>query len=177
MVNKKLLYLIGSVVIVLIIVYLLSTDMGKKIDTSKGSVKPANPDAKSRGLRNNNPGNIRNSPTIYKGELTPSPDKDFKTFDTMADGYRAMFKLIKSYQTNYGLNTVKGIISRYAPATENNTSAYINTVALRMGISPDMPLSYDKTQFKSLVAAMSKVEQGVEPNMNEIEDGYKAYLA
>ena len=42
-----------------------------------------------RGLRNNNPGNIRNSSTVWVGEITPSKDKSFKQFKSMAYGYRA----------------------------------------------------------------------------------------
>lgn len=45
----------------------------------------------SRGLKNHNPGNIRQSATKYIGEVRPSQDKSFKQFSSMAYGYRAMF--------------------------------------------------------------------------------------
>lgn len=43
----------------------------------------------ARGLRNNNPGNIRINDDLFQGEVRPSKDKSFKQFETMAYGYRA----------------------------------------------------------------------------------------
>ena len=51
----------------------------------------------SRGIRNRNPGNIRRSGGHYKGEVVPSGDSEFKQFETMAWGYRAMFVLLDGY--------------------------------------------------------------------------------
>ncbi|MBX9055585.1 structural protein P5, partial [Parabacteroides merdae] len=48
----------------------------------------------ARGLRNNNPGNIRINGDLFQGEVRPSKDKSFKQFTTMAYGYRAMFKIL-----------------------------------------------------------------------------------
>ena len=47
----------------------------------------------ARGIRNNNPGNIRNSDAIdWKGEVNSKDKKDkaFEEFKTMPDGIRAM---------------------------------------------------------------------------------------
>ena len=52
----------------------------------------------SRGLRNCNPGNIRQSRSKFKGEVRPSRDSAFKQFESMAYGYRAMFVLLDTYQ-------------------------------------------------------------------------------
>ena len=49
-----------------------------------------------RGLRNNNPGNIRINDDLFQGEIRPSKDKSFKQFTTMAYGYRAMFKILSN---------------------------------------------------------------------------------
>ena len=83
-----------------------------------------------RGLRNNNPGNIRNSKTKYLGEVQPSQDSAFKQFQSIDYGYRAMFVLIEHYYKARGLKTIRQIINRYAPASENNTEAYIQQVLL-----------------------------------------------
>ena len=56
-----------------------------------------NPLRLPRGLRNNNPGNIRISPTRYKGEIVPSSDRAFKQFKSRGWGYRAIFVLLESY--------------------------------------------------------------------------------
>lgn len=47
-----------------------------------------------RGLRNNNPGNIRRNSDVFQGEIRPSKDKSFKQFETMPYGYRAIFRIL-----------------------------------------------------------------------------------
>ena len=56
-----------------------------------------------RGLRNNNPGNIRRNSDVFQGEKTSS-DKEFKQFKSMAYGYRAIFKILSNYYRNYKLD-------------------------------------------------------------------------
>lgn len=66
-----------------------------------------------RGLRNNNPGNIRINDDLFQGEIRPSKDKSFKQFTTMAYGYRAMFKILSNYFKNYKLDTIRKMITRW----------------------------------------------------------------
>lgn len=127
----------------------------------------------SRGLDNCNPGNIRHSKVCYKGEVQPSQDVAFKQFRSLAWGYRAMFVLLDTYRIRYGLRTVREMISRYAPATENNTEAYIAAVCDLTGIGADEPLNTRlKRDMIPVVAAMSKVENGVLPDFEDIEEGF-----
>lgn len=67
----------------------------------------------SRGLENRNPGNIRRAPVRYKGEVRPSRDPDFKEFESLAWGYRAIFVLLDTYRARYGIDTLRGMISRW----------------------------------------------------------------
>lgn len=128
-----------------------------------------------RGLRNNNPLNIRINTDKFVGEVQPSQDKAFKQFDTMAHGYRAAFRVIRTYINNYKCDTIRKIISRWAPATENNTLAYVMTVSSRSGISPDALISAsNREEMIRIVAAMSYVENGVEADMVEVLDGWEA---
>lgn len=83
----------------------------------------------SRGLQNCNPGNIRQSKVRYKGEVRPSRDPAFKQFESLAWGYRAIFVLLDTYRIRYGLDTIRGMISRWAPPSENHTETYIRAVA------------------------------------------------
>ena len=69
----------------------------------------------ARGLRNNNPGNIRINNDLFQGEVRPSEDKSFKQFTTMAYGYRAMFKILSNFLKNYKLDTIRKMITRWAP--------------------------------------------------------------
>ena len=60
----------------------------------------------SRGLANNNPGNIRRSKVRYKGEVQPSRDPSFKQFESPAWGYRAVFMLLHTYRVRHGLRII-----------------------------------------------------------------------
>lgn len=91
--------------------------------------RPATKGGKTpRGIRNNNPGNIRHSPTKWLGQSEVQLDKDFVTFDEMKYGVRAICKILQTYQTKYHLQTVEQIIERWAPPSENNTAAYIEAI-------------------------------------------------
>lgn len=131
----------------------------------------------SRGLRNNNPGNIRRSRVRYQGEVRPSRDPDFKEFETMAYGYRAMFVLLDTYSSRYGLHTIRSMLNRYAPPEENLTESYIRYVADYSGIMPDeMVDTRSALDMIPIVAAMSRIENGVSANRAEVEQGWKLFI-
>lgn len=130
-----------------------------------------------RGLRNCNPGNIRKNSIVYAGEVVPSKDETFKQFTTMAYGYRAMFVLLYTYQRRYGLDTVAKMISRYAPENENHTTAYIDAVAKRSGVPANGHITATNGDVMiPIVAAMSRVENGEEPKLHEVEEGWKLFI-
>lgn len=80
-----------------------------------------------RGIRNNNPGNIRDSKTQWVGESKANNDKSFEEFESPVYGIRALAKLLINYQKQ-NLDTIQDIINRYAPPVENNTSSYVSFV-------------------------------------------------
>lgn len=125
-----------------------------------------------RGLRNNNPGNIRKNSDLFQGEVTPGKDRDFKQFKTMAYGYRAMFKILSNYYRKYHLTTIRQIVGRWAPENENNTNAYIKAVSDYAGIPADDLISFDREQMIRIVAGMSKVENGREAVMSDVVAGW-----
>lgn len=126
-----------------------------------------------RGLRNNNPGNIRINNDLFQGEVRPSKDKSFKEFETMPYGYRAMFKILSSYYKNYKLDTIRKMITRWAPPKENHTEKYIKAVSNYAGIPADDPINInDREQMIRIVAGMSKVENGVEADMPDVITGW-----
>lgn len=111
-----------------------------------------------RGVRNNNPLNIRDIGDRFIGEITPSRDPAFKQFATMADGYRAAFLTLGTYNLN-GYNTVEKIVNRWAPPTENNTARYISNVVMWSGIPPTQPLTLlSGEEYIRIVRAMSRQE-------------------
>ena len=126
-----------------------------------------------RGLRNNNPGNIRNNNDLFQGEVRPSKDKSFKQFKTMAFGYRAMFKILSNYHKNYKLDTIRKMITRWAPPKENHTEKYIQFVSDYAGIPADDPIDInDREQMIRIVAGMSKIENGRDADMSDVVTGW-----
>ena len=91
-----------------------------------------------RGLRNNNPLNIRHSKDKWQGIATTQTDKEFVQFQTMAYGYRAAWKTLQTYYKRLRERkkhyTVENIIRRWAPPQENDTNSYIRTVLALSGI-------------------------------------------
>lgn len=127
----------------------------------------------SRGIDNCNPGNIRLSKVFYRGEVQPSQDAAFKQFSSMEWGYRAMFVLLDTYARRYGLNTIRGMISRYAPPSENNTEAYIAAVCEWTGIAADEVLdTRSRRDMVPIVVAMSRIENGVPALRPQVEKGF-----
>lgn len=122
------------------------------------------PDA-PRGIRNNNPGNIRWGDD-WQGLVAKSrrTDKSFCQFTAPEYGIRAMIIILRNYQRRRGLNTVTGIINRWAPSSENNTQAYINSVAQATGVAPDKPIDTTDSRFMvKLLQAIIRHENGVQP--------------
>jgi hypothetical protein len=93
-----------------------------------------------RGIRNNNPGNIRYGDFAYRMGATGRDSGGFAIFPTMAAGTAAEDALLRTYVAR-GDDTVRKIISKYAPASENDTGAYIAQVTKKLGVGPDQKLS------------------------------------
>ncbi len=119
----------------------------------------------SRGIRNNNPGNIRWGDE-WKG-LVPEAqrtDKSFCQFKAPEFGIRAMIIILRNYQRKYGLKTITGIIKRWAPPNENDTQAYIRSVALATETDADKPIDLtDSRKLFPLLQAIIKHENGTQP--------------
>jgi len=111
-----------------------------------------------RGIRNNNPGNIRRTSIQWEGMQTFQNDDAFVQFDSATYGFRAMTRILRSYQRR-GLVSVRDIISTYAPSTENKTDNYIRFVAERLNVSPDLPLELE-TVMVDLIQAITAFENG-----------------
>ena len=109
-------------------------------------------------LRFNNPGAIEWGP--FAESYGGTSGGRFATFPDMDTGYRAMGGLLDTYQNKHGLNTVRGIIGRWAPRSvdNNSTDNYIAKVASAVGIGPDDPLL--PTHRPALMRAMAGYEAG-----------------
>jgi len=117
-----------------------------------------------RGIRNNNPGNIRRSADPWQGLAKDQNDDAFFQFAEPKWGIRALARVLISYQDRHGLRTVRAIISRWAPPVENKTSSYIDHVAHRLGVGADDPLDiHDYRVLRGLVEAIIAHENGQQP--------------
>jgi hypothetical protein len=117
-----------------------------------------------RGIRNCNPLNIRKSKDQWKGLAERQQDTAFCQFKSLEYGWRAAFYLLtRTYYHKYRLYTIRTIIRRWAPESENKTEAYIANVSRLTGIQPDEPIgipSEQPSRWIALGAAMAIQENG-----------------
>ena len=142
----------------------------------------------TRGIRNNNPLNIRRSRSRWLGRKEIVTDKDFEEFTSMAYGYRAAWKLMDTYRLRLrgeGKSyTLENIIHRWAPPEDSNdTTTYIRTVIrlLDYKVAGRQPLPSPTSKeghriFAKILAAMTCVECGIKMNevdVKSIEEGWR----
>lgn len=131
-----------------------------------------------RGIRNNNPLNIRKG-CDWRGERPAQLDREFEEFTSMEFGVRAAIKLVCNHingRTSAGkpCDTINKLIFAWAPPTENNTGAYIKTVEQLTGINRYQRIYANNRQMVSrIVQAMAKVETGVLLDMNLIHSAWE----
>lgn len=153
---------------------------GELSDTAAGSrraVADSGSSDRTRGIRNNNPGNLEYSKTNpWVGQT--GDDGRFAKFETPEHGIRALGRNLMSYQRQ-GIDTVSGIINRWAPPTDkNDTMSYIKAVCEQLGVSADEPLDASNPDtLKALCAAIIHHENGSQPYSDQqLTDGVSAAL-
>uniref|UniRef100_C6BBR9 Putative bacteriophage protein n=1 Tax=Ralstonia pickettii (strain 12D) TaxID=428406 RepID=C6BBR9_RALP1 len=119
-----------------------------------------------RGIRNNNPGNLN-----YVGQpgatRESGPNGRFAVFQTAEEGLVALARQLRLYAQR-GINSVRAIISKFAPPTENDTQAYIESVSKRLGVDANASLNVnDPRVMQGLMDAIIKVENGRNPYSTE----------
>lgn len=127
-----------------------------------------------RGKRNNNWMNLRIDPnSSWEGKLTNNTDGSFEQFENAAYGFRAGIKNMQN-KIKAGKNTVRSLISIWAPESDNNnTEAYIKNVLTRTGLTEDTILNpEDKDTMTRLAYAIAISENGIAPNMQDINSGW-----
>jgi hypothetical protein len=126
-----------------------------------------------RGIRCHNPGNIRESSgdrTRWVGERATDDDPAFEEFNSAADGIRALAVTLRNYQRKHGLNTIEGVINRWAPpngrandgrAYTQNTVGYIRAVERDTGLDRAAPLDLSSyAHVEPIVQAIIRHENG-----------------
>lgn len=132
-----------------------------------------------RGLRNNNPGNLVRTSIAWEGKIPHSqnPDSYFEQFTHLPYGIRALMRdIISDYEK--GKDTVTELISEFAPAFENNTAAYINTVAIYTGLGANEQINgLTKPVLIGLCKAIVLVENGAGFNQYVTNTEYEQAFA
>ena len=127
--------------------------------------QPSNIRKMKRGIRNNNPLNIRHSASQWQGAREEQTDPSFVQFESMAYGYRAAWKTLESYWHYFYRSkqpyTATTIIGRWAPPTENDTRNYIRTVLTLTSLGgkenlPQPSRGVDTERLERLIRAMTK---------------------
>lgn len=140
----------------------------------------------TRGFLNNNPGNLdRSTAYVWNGEIRDPAfaqndiqrkeltEGRFCVFTDAKHGIRAMAKNLTAYRNNYGCESTRDYINRWAPPNENDTTAYINAVAQKLGVRSTDFVDIGKLEVMcALIEAIIRVECAGNPYENgEIEKG------
>lgn len=144
---------------------------------------------KTRGFLNNNPGNMdRAKGEPWQGEIRDTVDARltefqrneliagrFAVFTSPEWGIRALAKNLFAYRDRLNRRTVREIINTWAPPIENDTGAYVNAVAKRVGVGPNEPI--DVRDYKTLHALVSAIIihecAGMPYKGDEIDEGLR----
>ncbi len=130
-----------------------------------------------RGIRNHNPGNLKEGPgdkTQWRGERATDDDPVFEEFEHPVYGIRALAKVLLNYQSLYRLKTLQGMITRWAPPHENDTLSYIKHVSQKTGFDAEaeIHLMENRKVFAILIRAIIEHENGEQPySPNLINEG------
>ena len=129
---------------------------------------------RARGLRNNNPLNIRKNSTKWQWLAEAQTDKAFFVFVAPEWGYRAALRTLQTYHRTHRLCTIREWIERWAPPCENPTGKYLEFVCDKVGMPSDAcPRISNKTIMCNIVAAMSHFENGVPAVMEDVYRGWE----
>ncbi len=127
----------------------------------------------ARGIRNNNPLNLRITSDRWLGRVKPEnqTDREYLQFVSPVYGLRAAMRVLRTYRKTRNISTVAGLITRWAPHIENPTNAYIDFVKGKTGITD---WEYQKGMVVSLIKAMGEFENG-RPLPYQDSDYYEAW--
>lgn len=127
-----------------------------------------------RGMRNNNPLNLRHGHSQWQGMRKEQTDKEFVCYMSKTYGYRAAWKVMDTYYKRFSEKgrpfTLSNIIHRWAPPTDgNDTTAYLHRVIQLTHLAAAQPLPRPSSPegyeaLSPVLAAMTCVECGIKPS-------------
>nr|WP_319509412.1 hypothetical protein [uncultured Draconibacterium sp.] len=166
--NSKVATVIGLAVVALVTLGVIMAEF-----IWKKQIKVVSPGSdQARGIRNNNPLNLRRTNIEWHGERKVVTDQEFEEFETMEFGLRAGLINMRT-QIRNGYETLEQLINRWAPASENNTVNYVNIVSEKSGYAPTDILEFDKEEMFPVVEAMVKIESGMDLTLELYEKAWE----
>lgn len=127
----------------------------------------------TRGLRNNNPCNLKSSKnTKWDGQV--GSDGKFIIFESPEYGIRACAKNLKNYQHKNGLDTLRSMVYRMGPPHENNTKKYVRNLSNIVGVSPDEKINVLK-HLPEIIKGIIFLENGKMPYPEKMFIGYTIF--
>ena len=113
-----------------------------------------------RGIRNNNPLNIRKG-NNWRGELKNQTDPEFEQFTSLGYGIRAALRLMRNQISGFGgsrppMNTLKKLISVWAPPSENSTQRYVDFVSEKKSVASPLTQVIDRPTKADLFAGLAR---------------------
>lgn len=127
----------------------------------------------TRGLRNNNPCNLKSSKnTKWDGQV--GSDGKFIIFESPEYGIRACAKNLKNYQQKNGLDTLRSIVYRMGPPHENDTKKYVRNLSNIVGVSPDEKINVLK-HLPEIIKGIIFLENGKMPYPEKMFIGYTIF--
>jgi len=174
--NKKLrngLFILLVVIIIWAVIREIKP-LKKPKQADDGEADYAADKSKPRGIRNNNPGNIKRSNIQWQGKVpfSQSTDQVFEQFTAYKWGIRAMILDVANDIIYDDLDTITKVIMEYSAT---NQAPYIIFVSNKAKIAPNAYIQATKSTLRKLIPAMAEFEQG-EPAINDVQfdAGYQA---
>lgn len=124
----------------------------------------------TRGIRNNNPGNVKLVPgVVWVGQVPPEQQTDpvFVQTSKPEYGIRMMARILTNYGSKAGLpgvggpgiDTVREIITRWS---ETDREPYIAYISKALGVRPDQPIGIVQS-LPRLIPGIVQFENGQQP--------------
>lgn len=111
----------------------------------------------TRGVRNNNPMNLRQTDINWRGESKQDNDPEFEEFDSMMLGVRAGLRNMRTWHER-GKNTLEKLITIWAPPSENKTEEYIQFMERETGLSRSQEIYFTQEMIYPIAKAMCQIE-------------------
>ena len=156
----------------LMVIVWFITKKAKTMSTTSTTPKPTEIKFSER----NNPFNIRPSKDVWQGSVgvaTSSKSGVFVAFKDLLHGVRAGIITMRTYFNVHHKNTIRKIITAYAPSVENDTNHYIDFVSKQTGFKPDQILTYDQRTVNALLKAISIQEGAHKVTDDELEQAWQ----